>query len=455
MAYSVDWISKVITVPTSDLTFISGTRYSLDMLKFLTECRRLEWEFGQGLWAPTILNHINARIDFAGADYAGFDEILNGYTVQFSGAALRVDIIASNNNLIDVLIITGVSVVPSNSAGLITNESTVGKMSAAVWNTYAKDHIVAATMGLLVGGLDYEGAVWVDLLNGSPGVIVNENGTRSNPVDNLTDAFTLAGVLGYSKMFGIGNYVADRSFLSAILVGNGFPASFDLNNQDFTGTKFEDMDVSGNGGGSTGCSFYRCRITDLTNISGHFVDCQFSGDTELIPSGSSTIRNFLDDCTSYVPGLDRPSIGLSNSAADLQVRNWHGGLFIRNVNNILSDVSIDISSGSVTLKPSVIAGIFKIRGVGDLIDDSTATSVDKEGLINKIDIADAVHSAMAYSRRDMIVHSDNGFTARERWFPTRQDSIDETNVTNTFTVTSTDGGGELRQLISFDKIRDV
>ena len=118
MSYSVNWVSKVISIPTADLTLVSGTRYSLDMADFLDEIRRLEWEFTVGLWAPAILDHTNTRYDFAGVNYAPFDDLLNDYTVQFTGVATRVDLLGSNNDIIDVLIPTGVSVVPSNSAGL-------------------------------------------------------------------------------------------------------------------------------------------------------------------------------------------------------------------------------------------------------------------------------------------------------------------------------------------------
>jgi len=118
VAYSVDWLTKIVTIPTSDLTLVSGTRYSLDMADCLAEVRRLEWAFVDGLWAPAILSHANTRFDFAGVDYAPFDDFINGYTVVITGAATRVDLLGSNNNFVDVLIATGVTVVPSNSAGL-------------------------------------------------------------------------------------------------------------------------------------------------------------------------------------------------------------------------------------------------------------------------------------------------------------------------------------------------
>lgn len=128
MAYSVNWLTKVISIPSADLTLVSGTRYQLTMSDFLSEIRRLEWSFSDGLWAEQILEHTNAKT-LAGATYAPFDEIINGYTIQFTGAATRVDLIGSNNNLIDVLIPTGVAVVPSNSAGLQTVVSGSGVTS--------------------------------------------------------------------------------------------------------------------------------------------------------------------------------------------------------------------------------------------------------------------------------------------------------------------------------------
>lgn len=117
MAYSVNWLTKVVSIPSADLALVSGTRYQLHMSDFLSEIRRLEAAFDGGLWAEQILDHTNAKT-LAGTTFAPFDEIINGYTIQFTGVATRVDLIGSNNNIIDTLIANGVSVVPSNSAGL-------------------------------------------------------------------------------------------------------------------------------------------------------------------------------------------------------------------------------------------------------------------------------------------------------------------------------------------------
>lgn len=118
MSYLVNWISKVVTIPASDMTLITGNDYTLDMASFHKEIRRLEWLFSAGLWAEQIIDHTIAKLNFAGANYAPFDEIINNYTIQFEAGVERVNLVGSNNNLVDVLIYTGVSVVPSNSAGL-------------------------------------------------------------------------------------------------------------------------------------------------------------------------------------------------------------------------------------------------------------------------------------------------------------------------------------------------
>ena len=238
MPYSVDWIAKVVTIPTADLTLVAGTRYSLDMSDFLTEIRRLEWEFDEGLWAPAIVDHTNTRNDFAGVDYAPFDDMINGYSVQFTGAATRIDLLGSNNDVIDVLIPTGISIVPSNSAGLqIVTEAGADPTAIAI-------------------------AVWAELLAGT-------------------------------------------------------------------------------------------------------------------------------------------------SAESL------------------------------------------------LLAAAASAAAAEAGVLTTDAIVDAVVSRSAYSRRDQIVYTDGNMTARERWFPTKQDAIDETNVTDTFTVTSTVDGPETRVLQTFDKIRDV
>lgn len=171
MAYTMDWVAKEIQIPTTDLVLVGGTEYNLPMQDFLDEIRRLEWDFADGLWAPAILDHTNSKPNFAGANYAGFDDIINEYHIHITGAATRVNLLGSNNNLVDVLIVTGVSIVPSNSAGLqLVNTGggvgTPAEVASAVWNALASGFTVPGSFGEIIGKLLLRFNQWLALFFG-------------------------------------------------------------------------------------------------------------------------------------------------------------------------------------------------------------------------------------------------------------------------------------------------
>ncbi len=205
--YSVDWIAKVLSIPTSDLALVSGTRYRLLMSDFLIEVRRLESEFAGGLWAPQMVGHDNTRLDFAGVNYAPFDELINGYTLQITGIATRVDLIGSNNNIVDVLIATGVSVVPSNSAGLQVYFSGSGvteqdktDIANSVWS-----HVEAAFLMDIIKGkksIEKTGDVWeLIILNIAGDAVILRKDLKDKNGDDITDLE--AGVLAQELLSSV------------------------------------------------------------------------------------------------------------------------------------------------------------------------------------------------------------------------------------------------------------
>lgn len=147
MPYTVaDWfVDKEIFVPVSELTLVSGTEYNLDMRDFLNETRRMEWSFTEGLGRPQIVDWTKEKT-LAGATYAPFAEIINGYSVRIEPVATRVNLLGANTNFTDVLVANGVTVVPSNSAGLqLVNSGQaaltpqdIAAVAAAVW-----DHLIS------------------------------------------------------------------------------------------------------------------------------------------------------------------------------------------------------------------------------------------------------------------------------------------------------------------------
>lgn len=120
MAITIDWATKVISVPQSDLTFISGTLYEMDTDWFRLQLKALEAS-EEGI--PFEDTHVhNTAVTVAGTTYYRTIEIINGYSVQFTpNSQWTVRLVNSNNNIFDVengiLVQNQVQVIPTNSAG--------------------------------------------------------------------------------------------------------------------------------------------------------------------------------------------------------------------------------------------------------------------------------------------------------------------------------------------------
>lgn len=117
---SIDWGTKVITIPQTDLTHISGTLYELDTNSFRLSLKSLE-DNEEGMPFPRTHTH-NTEVSVAGITYARTIEIINGYSITFEDGQYTVVLSGSNNNFFDVangiLNQNQVQVISTNSAGL-------------------------------------------------------------------------------------------------------------------------------------------------------------------------------------------------------------------------------------------------------------------------------------------------------------------------------------------------
>lgn len=137
MAISVDWMTKVITVPQSYCTLVSGTLYELDTNQFRLDLKDLE-DGEEGMIFLETHRH-NTTVTVAGTTFARTIEIINGYSVVFTpSSAWSVRLAGSNNNIFDVqngiLVQNQVQVIPTNSAGLIVGAgANPDDVAVAVW----------------------------------------------------------------------------------------------------------------------------------------------------------------------------------------------------------------------------------------------------------------------------------------------------------------------------------
>jgi len=161
MAYSINWATKVITIPKADTVLVSSSPdvRSLDISTLWATLISIE-DSEEAISFPTIVRN-TAPLTVAGLTLARVIEIINGYTITFEDGLYAVNIIGGNCNLADVVNKNMVSVNTSNSAGLVqVTGDTASNIAVAVMASLIetgmslKDcmrYISAATAGKISG----------------------------------------------------------------------------------------------------------------------------------------------------------------------------------------------------------------------------------------------------------------------------------------------------------------
>jgi hypothetical protein len=130
---SINWSTKVISVPQADLSLVSGTLYELDVDAFRLELKGIE-DSEEGMAFDATHQH-NTAVTLSGVTYARTFEIINGYTVTFqdTGSPYTVRCVGANHNIADVTNYSSeVSLIVGNSAGLIAVATGAGPSAADI-----------------------------------------------------------------------------------------------------------------------------------------------------------------------------------------------------------------------------------------------------------------------------------------------------------------------------------
>ena len=199
-------------------------------------------------------------------------------------------------------------------------------------------------------------------------------GTPQQPVNNLTDALTIAVARGLEEI-----HIADASFT----IDTGL---------DYTGFRFV-----GNGETRTSltlstaailddCSFIGAMLSGTVDTNIAIKECilntmTFSDDTEVNDSliygpitlaGSSTnYVNFVNCDSQHVGQTLSPTIDCGGAAGpSLAFRKYSGGITLSNKSGG-GNVAIDLASGFITLSTDITGGEITLRGVGKLTDNSS------------------------------------------------------------------------------------
>lgn len=132
MAISVNWGTKVISIPRTDMQLIQSTPTEireLDLDSFRLELKDLEDD--QGITYLDTHNHTQP-VSVGGVTLARVVAIINGYTVTFEDGQYAVNLSGANTNLSDVVNVNSVSVRSSNSAGLVQTDGGSGSGSGSI-----------------------------------------------------------------------------------------------------------------------------------------------------------------------------------------------------------------------------------------------------------------------------------------------------------------------------------
>lgn len=195
-------------------------------------------------------------------------------------------------------------------------------------------------------------------------------GTPRAPVDNPYDAYDIAVERGFTQGFISGdmNTPTDLPLDGFTFNGEGkdrtniiIPDAATVQNCTFI-----DARVTGYLDGSN--TLFDCLLENLHYIKGYIEECILNAGT--ITLGGNDEAHFIA-CAS---GAGTPTIDCGGSGQGLVMRRYSGDVRITNKTGT-EPVSIDLSSGTVTLDSTVTNGEITIRGDGILIDNSTGATV--------------------------------------------------------------------------------
>lgn len=188
----------------------------------------------------------------------------------------------------------------------------------------------------------YNGVVSIDVLSANSGTAFPV-GTRSKPVNNLADAATIAATIGTSIYEFRGALTLDRVFDGNTFIGITSEKNDVLNFGGFNVDRsiFRGCGLTGSYTGSI--EAIECDLQILSGVDGVFRRCGISDNMTLAAGAIPIFAN----CFSEVPGTSSPIMDC-NGASGLNLRNYSGGIQLRNVQAGFTG-SIDLDPGTITM----------------------------------------------------------------------------------------------------------
>jgi len=217
----------------------------------------------------------------------------------------------------------------------------------------------------------YQGGVWIDVVGGVSGTAY-PIGTASNPVNNISQARTIADNYGYRTFNVRGQVTLNTGYVDWQFLGWGQTANdrIGLNYKCIDGSYFERVTVSGCclcGDEWDGSS---CLIKESDLLLGTFSDCLFEGNISL-DSGVTTALN-----CAFKAGT---VLDFGITGAEAYFNACSGDVTVSNMTSSLNKLINSFISGEITIDNTCTDGEVHIHGVVHVTDDSGAgCTVDRD-----------------------------------------------------------------------------
>lgn len=226
----------------------------------------------------------------------------------------------------------------------------------------------------------YGGGISVDIINGDPGTDY-PLGNQEYPVDNLTDAVSIANAKGFKTIFIRESMTIDSgTVLSNFrLVGRSHVST--LLTMDTSaicdGVTVENANVTGVLDGDTHIT--RCSVGSINYVNGQIHDSGLYG-TIILGGGKDAV---IANC--FTINQDDPTIiDMGGTGQDLAMPNYSGLVTVQNFSDVTGEIGIGLDSGKIVLESTITAGAIILSGSGLIEDNSTGTAtVNIDGLINR------------------------------------------------------------------------
>lgn len=360
MAISINWLTRVITVPRADMTLVQTVPTEVRELKindFRLALKDIEDD--EGMPFQTTHNHY-PEVAVGGLVLARVVELLPPYTVTFEDGQYAVNLIGANSNIGDRVNPNQVSVRSFNSAGM--------------------------TSSPLIEYASFNGMVTVDVVDGTAGTMF-PTGTPLQPVNNMEDALTIAVYRGFGRFHIISEIT--------LTTGQNFDG-YTFETKDWTiiniqagvgleDTVFEKASLYGVMGGYWNV-LVDCWIYDITNFCGWVR----GGSIESVALSPYTVDNlgqsFFDNIVPMSPGVTSTltmntdtHVSFTDSSDITTIKSMTTG----------SDVECGLDGGELIIDATCTGGDVTVLGVGSYINNS-ALVIDDHGFMSQNTVSQAV-----------------------------------------------------------------